>query len=74
MIRFEDALINKKYIGYAFVKKVYAYKGNVIECCTWELKIVIMIDNKEKDYLTFEYTSEKEINDKLNELEKLLCD
>lgn len=68
MIRFENVLINKEYIGYAYVKEVVGYEGKT----TWRLNINFMNDNKEKDYLMFVYTTEKEASDKLNELEQLL--
>lgn len=68
MIRFENVLINKKYIGYVYVKELVGYAGKTM----WKIKINFMNDNKEKDYLTFVYATEKEANDKLNELEGLL--
>ena len=68
MIRFENVLINKKYVGYAYVKEVVGYA----EKSLWKLYINFMNDNKEKDYLIFTYTTEKEACNKLDELEKLL--
>ena len=70
MIRFENVLINKKYVGYVFVKEVVGYGGKSL----WKLYINFMNDNKEKDNIIFAYTTEKEACDKLNELEKLLND
>lgn len=70
MIRFENVLINKKYVGYAYVKEVVGYA----EKSLWKLYINFMNDNKEKDYLIFTYTTEKEAYDKLDKLENLLND
>ena len=70
MIRFEGVLINKKYIGYVYIKEVVGYAGESI----WRIQINFMNDNKEKDYLRFVYATENEAYDKLDELEKLLCD
>ena len=66
MIRFEGVLIRKKYVGYAFVKRS--------PDSTWKLQINFMNDNKEKDYIWLNYKTENEAYDKLDELEKLLCD
>ena len=65
MIRFEGALIRKKYVGYAYVKRMHD---------GWKLKINFMNDNKEKDGVCFNYLTEKEALDKLDELEKLLSE
>lgn len=70
MIKFENVLINKKYIGYVYVKEVVGYAEKSI----WRLQINFMNDNKEKDYLKFVYATEKEANDKLNELEEKLIE
>jgi hypothetical protein len=67
MIRFEGVLIRKKYVGYAFVRQSPSDS-------TWKLQINFMNDNKEKDYIWLNYRTENEAYDKLDELEKLLCD
>ena len=39
MIRFENVLINKKYVGYVFVKEVVGYGGKSL----WKLYILLML-------------------------------
>lgn len=63
MIKFEGALIRKKYVGYAYIQK--AQEG-------WRLHVRFMNDNKEKDGIWFNYMSEREAYEKFDELEKLL--
>ena len=64
-LKIDDVIINKKYVGYAYVVK----KDGM-----WILHIRCMNENQYADYLELKYKTKKEADEVLEELSKNLLD